>query len=367
VAVLVFLVFFLSFSSLKINLIPETENLNDNTLIKVVTAESERQASFIDPREEINGVIEELELNFEKEFSSSGEEYVGEEIVGRVKLINEYSRAQPLVRETRLHSPEGKEFKIKEAVNIPSGGEVWVDIYAENPTRDLAIESTTFTIPGLWAGLQESIYAESEEAFNYKQKKKKYIRTSDIAKAKNESESEYNLKLEQKIEQRKNELENRVGKEMAAVYLNDYIKTSTEAESDEELESFKMSVEGSARVAFFNKEDLKKIALGKLNLLIPDGKELINFNEDDIKLIFQSYNSDSKTAQIKANFTGEMILKNNENPINKENLVDLKEPQIEAFLNSKEEIKDYELIFKPGFIKKAPRLVDKIEINVVKD
>lgn len=361
------LVFFVSFSSLIIDITPKTEILNESALIKLMTSDSEKQASFIDPREEINGTIEDIELNFEKEFSASGEEFVGEEIVGRVKIINDYSRNQALVANTRLHSPEGKEFKIVEAVNIPAGEYVWVDIYAEKPSRDLAISASSFTIPGLWAGLQESIYAESEESFSFVQKKNKYIRTSDISKAKNESENEYSSKLDEEILKRKTSLEKESGEEMISVYLNDYIKTSTEAKEDDELETFLMNIEGSAKVAFFNKDDLKKIALGKLNLLIPDGKELINFNEEDINLIFQNYDTDTKIAQIKANFLGEMILKNNENPINKEALVDLKEDQIKAYLSQIEEIKDFDLTFKPVFIKKAPRLIDKIKVNVIKE
>jgi len=361
------LIFFTSFSSLNIDIVPKTETLNESTLIKVTTDNSSKTASFIDPRDEVKGLIEEMEINFEKEFSASGEEFVGEEIIGRVKIVNDYSRSQSLVRTTRLHAPDGKEYRINEAVNIPAGGEVWVDIYVESPSRDLAISPTKFTIPGLWSGLQDYIYAESEEAFRFEQKKEKYVRESDLALAKNESENEYNQRLQKNISERKTYLEKQDGQEKVAVYLNDYIRTSTEAEDNQKTNSFKMSVEGSTKVAFFNKKDLEKIALGKLNLLVPDGKELLEFNPDNISLIFQSYNEDEKIAQIKANFSGQMILKNNENPINKEAISGLGEDQIRAFLSDQEEIKDFSLNFKPSFIKKAPKLVDKIEINIVEE
>lgn len=361
------LIFFVSFSSLTIDIVPKTETLNESTLIKVTTDDSIKTASFIDPRDEVRGVIEEMEVNFEKEFSASGEEFVGEEIIGRVKIINDYSRSQSLVKTTRLHAPDGKEYRINEAVNIPAGGEVWVDIYVENPSRDLAISPTKFTIPGLWSGLQDYIYAQSEESFKFEQKKDKYVRASDLAMAKNESENEYNKRLEKKISDRKTYLEKQDGQKKVAVFLNDYIRTSTEAEDNQKIESFIMSVEGSARVAFFNQKDLEKIALGKLNLLVPDGKELLEFNSNNITLIFQSFNEDDSIAQIKANFTGQMILKNNENPINKELISGLNEDQISAFLSDQEEIKDFTLNFKPSFIKKAPKLVDKIEINIVEE
>ncbi len=361
------LIFFVSFSSLSIDIVPKTETLNESTLIKVTTDDSSRTASFIDPRDEVQGLIEEMNISFEKEFMASGEEFVGEDIVGKVKIVNDYSRSQSLVKTTRLHAPDGKEYRINEAVNIPAGGEVWVDIYVENPSRDLAISPTKFTIPGLWSGLQDYIYAQSEESFKFEQKKEKYVRASDLALAKNESENEYNKKLQKNISERKNYLEKQDEQEKVAVYLNDFIKTSTEAEDNQKTESFKMTVDGSAKVAFFNKKDLEKIALGKLSLLVPDGKELLEFNPDNISLIFQSYNEDDKIAQIKANFTGQMILKNNENPINKESITGLNEDQIKAFLSDQEEIKDYTLNFKPSFIKKAPKLVDKIEINIVEE
>ncbi|MBN2854121.1 hypothetical protein JXK06_01130 [Patescibacteria group bacterium] len=367
VVLLVVFVGYFSFSKLIIDIVPRNENLNESLLLKV-SSNANGIRLLSDPRENVSGANKEILISLSRNFLASGEEFVGEDISGRVKIINNYSRSQALVATTRLWSPDGKEFRIKEAVNVPAGGEVWVDVYVEKPSRDLAINPTTFTIPGLWVGLQDMIYAKSEEAFIFEQKKEKYVRASDLAAAEQEISNTLLQKLLVEIEAEQKKLELETNKKFAYVYLQEgETIIEADAKAEDRKESFNLKAEANFRVIFFSKEESEKLAYGKLNLLVPSGKELMDFNPDNITYSLESFNADDNTATIKSTFSAKMMLKSEGEVVDKENLVNLNAEQISSYLSAQPEIKSFSLKFQPSFIKTAPRLVDRIKVNLVED
>jgi hypothetical protein len=75
---------------------------------------------------------------------------------GRVRITNGYSKAQPLVKTTRLSTTDGKIFRINANINVPSGQSVEVDAYSDGTGAVYSVPAgTKFTIPGLWIDLQK--------------------------------------------------------------------------------------------------------------------------------------------------------------------------------------------------------------------
>ena len=112
----------------------------------------------------LNGTVATISHTAEQAFKASLGEVAGGTSSGMVSIINNFSKNQPLVARTRLLSKEGVLFRIAKGVTVPAKGSVQVAVYAdkEGPTGD--ISPSTFTIPGLWTGLQDKIYAKSETA-----------------------------------------------------------------------------------------------------------------------------------------------------------------------------------------------------------
>ncbi len=353
------------FSKLTINIVPSYDTLNESLLLKVSSTSSGIRL-LSDPRENVAGMTENITVSVNKQFNATGEEYVGEDISGRVKIINNYSRSQPLVSTTRLLTPDNKLFRIKEAVNVPAGGEVWVDIYTERPSREFAVAPTTFTIPGLWVGLQDSIYAKSEEAFVFEQRKDMYVRVSDISLANREILDLLEYELVSEIEKMKTELEKNTGEEFDYVFSQEReAKISFSAKAEDKVSEFDASASADYIVVFFSKTEAERLAYGKLNLLVPSGKELLDFDPSSINYNFESFNDD--TATIKSSFSGKMLVKQDNDIINRENITNLKADQISTYLRGQKDIETFSLHFQPSFIKTAPRLVDRIKINIVSD
>jgi hypothetical protein len=355
--ILLLIVFYFSFSKLNIIIFPKGEVINDSLLLKISPVATTSEDVDTDFREQIAGVVKEITVTEEKVFSSTGEEFVGEELYGKVKIINNSNKAQALVATTRILSPDNKLFRIKSPVNVPAGGEVTVDIYTEKPSEEMAIDATTFTIPGLWLGLQDKIYAKSSENFVYRQKVNRYIKASDI---------------EQAMKEMNDLLLAKVKSSGPLASASDQVLYETlspasfvaSAKVGEAKENFTVTAKGNLVVVTFSKDQVAKLTAAKLTLLVPDDKELVDYNQNDINYTFDNYDSKTGIATIKASFTGTMILKNNTEIIDKKKLVNLNRQQLENYLKTFPEIKDYEFKFFPSFINRAPRLPERIQVEI---
>ena len=351
-------IFYFSFTKLTIAISPKGEIISDNFLVKIEKEGDIKDQELVqtDFREIVKGEIKELAFNEEKVFMSSGEEYIGEEIVGRVTIVNTTAKNQALVATTRLLTQDNKLFRIKEAVNVPAGGEVEVDIYTEKPAPEFAINPTTFTIPGLWVGLQDKIYAKNKEAFSYRQKANKYVKAADIEKAINELQSIILTKA--KAETSGASKDREVLYEFLSSTDFDY-----DVKAGDDLESFTIKASSSLLIVSFLKNDIYNLAGARLGLLIPDDKRLI---EDGINFSykFENYDKEKNEVTLKLDFNGTMILKSNTNFLDKKQLTSLTREQLENYLENFQEIKEYELDFFPDFINRSPKLPERIKIEI---
>lgn len=371
---------YFSFSKLTIVLNLKGESLNNNLLLKVsgesATASAEDSGELggslpvaaynssatdysVDPRETVDGTIKTVSVSVSQTYPATGETFLGDAVTGRVRIINNYTKNQSLVATTRLLTPDNKLFRIKEAVNVPAGGEVTVEVYADKPSADMAVGPVNFTIPGLWAGLQDKIYAKSDEAFVFTKKVKKHVNASDLELA----AKDINTRL---LEAARVEAETTLGSDW--LYQSEGSpELKIDAKIGEAKDEFTASASGRIIAVSFDKQQAASLAQAKLNLIIPEGKELADFQPERIAYSLDNYDPETKSATIKAVLSGTMILKKDSSIIDPRQLVNLSADQIGAYLRDRPEIKEYELNFSPSFIRKAPSLADRIKIEINKN
>ncbi len=351
VAFFLLIVLYFTLSKLTIIIHPATETISDSITFTV--------SQETDKAQVVPGKIEEKRINVEKRYFSSGEENIGEEISGQVIIYNNYSQNQALVATTRLLSPDEKLFRIKERVNVPAGGQVAVEIYADEVSQDMAIEPTSFSIPGLWLGLQDKIYAESQAPFEYKGKIRSFVRQADIDTATNDIRNSLKEKLEQEIV-----WQNKPGTAITYQINEDKSLYNVQTVLGEETDSFIASAENLAIIASFSQEKAEQLLRSKLAFRLPIEKSLINFNSDQISYTLNSYNLDNNTAEVSAKYSGSVILDQEPDFLDKRQLAGLNEGQLEEFLKLYPEIESFQLKFFPGFLKRAPNLADRIKIEI---
>lgn len=344
--------------SLKISLHPASEAVVDTLSFQVISSADD--VDNTNTGRSIAGQLRSIPLSAEKVYEASGEEILGEEVIGEVTLHNEYNKAQPLVVKTRLLSPDNKLFRIKEAVTIPAGGTVKVPIYADQVSAEMAIAPTRFTIPGLWVGLQDKIYATSDKAFEYQHQIKYYVKQRDLDQAMNDIKATLATKAQATID-------SLGGSSQALAYTLDENATTLElgAKLGQETSEFTVSANNNLSLAFFSKAQAEALVRAKLAFLLPDDKKLSNFNSDDIVYRLDLFDEADNSATVTASFRGSMSLRTDADIIDRKQLVNLNRAQITEYLKAFPEIASFDLEFFPSFMKRAPSLADRIKVEVV--
>lgn len=354
---LVAVILYFSFVRVTIVLIPNQERINSNVIFDVHDTATDTVAG----NSVISGVVQKVKTDVTDVFDATGETILGQEAVGKVVIYNSHNKNQPLVATTRLLpvSDPDKLFRISNTVNVPAGGSVEVGIYADEPGPEMAIDPTKFTIPGLWAGLQDKIYAKSSEAVVYQEKVKKYILQDDIDNGKRYLKQKLIANVKKKINSDYGEFEK-------VIYKTDEnsIKSETKATVNDEVDNFEMAMQADVVVVAFDSEKASKLAEQKFISSLDDNKVMLSFDSKNIIYSLNNFSLSDKTATINATFEGRVSLKDDSGIVDKEKIVGLNRNQLDAYLKELPDIAGYEVKFYPPFINKIPKLIELSKIKV---
>jgi len=356
---LVSVVVYFSIVSVKIIIIPNKERTATSFMATVKDTISQEELTGVVAK----GLVRQVQVESEQEFTTTGKDVKDIEVVGKVTVYNTSKSKQPLIKTTRLLSPDNKLFRLKSGINVPAGGKVEnVEVYADEPTLEMAIDPVKFTIPGLNPIRQESIYAESSEKFQYQEKGDSKISGSDIKQAQDKLKQALNEKLEQITSSREYEGYDNVVFKVS----DDNIKYTTESKEGDQVEKFKMSATGEAAVVAFSTEDIANLARLKVVETLPDDKQLESFDENNFEYNIEKYNLDKGIADLKVDVAAQMILQEGTEIIKADRLVGLTREQLDDYLSSLREVAGYEIKFTPNWITKVPSLVDHVKIEIAK-
>lgn len=90
-----------------------------------------------------------VEKTATSDIKASGVANVSEASHGSIVIHNSQSTKQPLIKNTRFQTTDGLIFRIHDSVVVPAGGDLTVDVYADEPGDKYNIGPASFTIPGL--------------------------------------------------------------------------------------------------------------------------------------------------------------------------------------------------------------------------
>jgi len=342
---------YLSFS--KASIIIETEH---EIIKKDFSVNIEHEPSS---RDTVQGEVVSIIVQGELEEEATGMVEEKEGIArGVIVLANKTSRDQVLIRTTRLLTTDKKLFRLDEKVTVPANGEVEANIYADELGEEGLIDTTFFTIPGLWEPLQDKIYAWNTEPTAMSIKEMKLVRQEDLDHA---SEKLQNQLLEEgKKQLNLTILDNWAGKEFAAETIEEEFETEAGESSDVVRVSMELRVIG----ILYNKEDLQAIAKLKLEESISSDVDLVEINYEDMTVDIARYDLLAENANLEVVVRGDTILKSNSQIFDKNYLVGLdKESAIKYFKNF-DSVKSVVIELQPFWLKRIPELRDHIEIKI---
>ncbi|MEK7098197.1 MAG: hypothetical protein AAB906_05105 [Patescibacteria group bacterium] len=348
------IVFYFSFIKVDISLTTNQERINSNLIFDVIDEEKNE----IKPGS-VGGIVKEMDISESKDYKPVTSEVIGEEVIGKAVIHNNYAKNQPLVASTRLMSADNKLYRIKNTVNIPAGGSAEVEIYADTPSEFMVVGPTKFTIPGLWAGLQDQIYAENAEPTVYQKQVKGVIGQADIDEAVKDLRNAV-------LEKAKIETEE-LGYDQEFYTLDENsVSIEMDGKVGEEKESFKAEIKAKVIAVMFDGNSAKGLAQEKINSNISGDKEISQLDADDIVYSLNNYDLSQGIATMNASFDGKVVLKGDAEILEKNKIVGLTKDQLEQYLGSLPEISGYEVKFWPSFIDKVPNLinVDRIKVEI---
>lgn len=357
VIILVGFIAYFSFIKVDIILVPNQERISNNMIFDIYNKESGKSESG----NAVIGIVRNVVITVEKEFESEGAEVIGKEVSGNAIIYNNYTKNQPLVASTRLLTHDGKLFRIRNTINVPAGGSVEVEIYADQPNPEMAVESAKLTIPGLWAGLQEKIYAETKTSLEYKQKVKKYITENDVKDKARELKQLLLTKAKEEINEEYKEYSRIIYK------INENsVESEIDGEVGDEVDTFNYSMSAEIVVVAFDESKAATLAKQKFLSALSENKDLISFDEKNIVYSLNNFDTDEGTANINASFEGKVGLKKDCSVIEIEKILGLNNEQLEVYLKNLDEIAGYEIKYTPSFIKKVPKLIDRVNVEIKK-
>lgn len=312
---------------------------------------------------EIFGKLIETTVSASKEYKTSGKKYVEGETGGKVTIFNNYSKTQPLVATTRLLSPEGILYRTQKRVDVPAGGKVEVDVYADPPSEAAAkLGPTRFTIPGLWPGLQDKIFGQSFEAMSGSPKEINFVNQQDLDNA----YDDLTQTLADRVVEMLKEQMPAAGEILSKVVIKEINEKNSDWAAGEPGEKFTATLKLKVVGVAFYKKDIEDLSYRELRAKAPAEKELINTDYDNLTFLIEKYDIKSGEANIMAHLDGEMSLRADSQIFDAEQLLGLSREKVIQYLSVYPEIERVTIKFSPFWINKVPQLKSNVKIIIKK-
>ncbi len=295
--------------------------------------------------------------------TNTGEEVL-DNAAGTVTIYNNWSQEQPLAATTRLLAPDGTLFRIKDRVDVPAGGTLEnVAVYADQPGPSGDIEPTTFTIPGLWEGLQDKIYAQSFEQMSGGLRSAKVLTQDQINEATETLRQELEEQARAELARSDKILENNDTLSKQAV-TSIILENSPSAEVGAEAEAFELTMTIRAVGIIFDEAELLGIAKDLLEKDISADEKISSYDQSGLMYTLETYDLEQQTAELEVDFTAAVAPRLSNAIFERDNVTAKDEQQIKSYFSKFDSIGEVEVKFSPFWVTKAPKLKDHIEIKI---
>ena len=279
---------------------------------------------------------------------------------GRVRVTNRYSNDQPLVERTRLLTTDGRLYRIDETVNVPSGGSVDVNAYADQPGRAFEFTAkTAFTVPGLSESLRKWITAESITPFTGGTRTINVLTQADLDAAKNI--------LEQAVlDQAKKTLFAEVvdPRFSDVVYLTEVLEIKSDVLIGDEAERFIYSLKLNVTGVYYSKTDMDALLNNRLGAKVADGRRVVSFDPQNV--VFRVSRADAKDESASVELDAEVMttLDAQSPALAKDLILGLSIDEAEQKLEALDGIESATITVRPSWVRRLPTLKDHVTFRV---
>ncbi|MDD5040175.1 MAG: hypothetical protein PHY34_03410 [Patescibacteria group bacterium] len=283
---------------------------------------------------------------------------------GTVTIRNTWSQPQPLSATTRLLTPEGVLFRIKNRVDVPANGSLEnVEVYADVPGDSGNIGPKTFTIPGLSKELQQKITAESTTAMTGGTRTARVLTQDLVDNAKEKLEQQLLTQIQTTAEL-PSDIQAPNSIHLGKAVLVETTDTKISPAVGEVCDTFTLTMSANATVIFIDDNSLLSKALTSLTDSLADGEIISAYKSTDLTYTAETYSTDTKQAKLNVSLSVTAI-PGSEHPLyNKEALAGKDSMEIESYFRSYDFVRNVSVNFSPFWVHTAPSVQSQIEIKV---
>ncbi|KKW32071.1 MAG: hypothetical protein UY76_C0043G0001 [Candidatus Uhrbacteria bacterium GW2011_GWA2_52_8d] len=309
---------------------------------------------------DVRGAVVSGTLGRTQTFEPTGESAKTVEDIARgtVTIYNNLTFAQSLVATTRFLTESGVLFRLESAVTVPAGGSVDAQVYADVAGESGNIAPTRFSIPGLSAVRQESVYATSAEAFTGGVYSVAVVSQTELDMA----ASELELSL---LEDAKAMLVAEVGETFTGQsYDVEVVDKTFSIEPDTEAQSFDVVLTLKVTAVFFDQEALGKIAVAKLYEGLGQGQEFLNVDASNMVVTVEAVDEEAGQANILVSLAVPAITSRTSEALQVGRFVGMSQDEVRELLVGEGVATDVTVEFFPFWVSTVPRLKDHIYIDI---
>ncbi len=309
---------------------------------------------------DVRGAVVSGTLGRAQTFEPTGESAKTVEDIARgtVTIYNNLTFAQSLVATTRFLTESGVLFRLESAATVPAGGSVDAHVYADVEGESGNIEPTRFSIPGLSAIRQASVYATSAEAFTGGIYSVAVVSQAELDAAAAELES--NL-----LEDAKAMLVAEVGETFSGQpYDVETVEKIFSIEPETEAKSFDVTLTLKVTAVHFDQEALGKIAVGKLYEGLGQGQEFVNIGASNMVVTVEAVDEEAGQANILVSLAVPAITSRTSEALQVGRFVGMSQDEVRELLVSEGVATDVTVEFFPFWVSTVPRLKDHIYIDI---
>ncbi len=293
-----------------------------------------------------------------KAFPTSLQKVSVEKAAGTVTIFNNFNKSQSLVVTTRLLSPGGVLFRIQKAVTIPALGKVeGVPVLADKKGPEGEIGPSKFTIPGLWSGLQDKIFAKSFESMKGGSQEMPALSPDDLKKAKQVVEDELS-------KQTMEALEKEFGK--PSLTVTEIKSSGTDTKMGAGVATFNYTVKMAVVGIIFDQARLLDLAKKSFeSSFVPDSyRQLAGVKESTLTYFLEDYDAKKNIAQIKVFLEGESMIAPSSPLLAKEKMAGLRKGAVENYLKKFEDFTNVSVRLYPFWARSLPKDASQILVEL---
>lgn len=296
------------------------------------------------------------EMTMSKTFNPKGTRVEEGIAKGNVTLYNDSATAQPLVATTRLLTPEGILFRLKNSVTVPANGSIVTEVYADQKGASSDIGASDFSIPGLPEARRKEVYAKSTDKMSGGMSSIGVVNATDLARAETELKEHLDALAQTNLKTLYPD----------ATFAFKVIDTqfSSDTELGTETTAFVVTAKAQVTAVFYNAKSLAELAQENLKKQIVDSNEIVHETESIPEVAIDGVDIAAQKATVTVTYDGLVSLDQNSKNLDKGIFYGKSEDEVRRYVLSLDHVSGVEVKFKPIWNKSVPHVADHVDLKV---